>query len=175
MNHGLKGASGWLVGTGINLGPCELSVILSHPLRWLFFSLQLFLHTHLMINTLLKWGTLKWSFHNLQTSGVSLSVAFTLCLLGQLWLSVSLDTQLHLHLRKSAGLTWMLPACPWPENCLKVVSCQWVSALAGQGHYGFHVTKEITVECSWGGKIYTQLYSHCGRSITRIFTLSTMR
>ena len=37
-----------------------------------------------------------------------------------------------------------------------------------QVHYGFSVTKEMTVERSWGERVYTQLYFHGGRSITKI-------
>ena len=35
-------------------------------------------------------------------------------------------------------------------------------------HYGFSETKEMTVEHSWVERVYTQLYSPSGRSVTRI-------
>ena len=43
----------------------------------------------------------------------------------------------------------------------------------GQVHYGYNEMKKMTVKHSWGERVYTQLYSHGGRSITRIpFTQS---
>ena len=37
-----------------------------------------------------------------------------------------------------------------------------------QVHCGFSGTEKMTVEHPWGERVYTQLYSHGGRSITRI-------
>ena len=39
-----------------------------------------------------------------------------------------------------------------------------------QVHYGFNETKEMTVEHFGGERVYTQLYSHGGRSITRVLS-----
>ena len=73
----------------------------------------------------------------------------------------------------AVGTAGHIPSCAPGSGCLPCCFLYSHSVLPKgfsprQVHYGFNVTKEITVERSWGERVYTQLYSHGGRSITEI-------